>query len=254
VNNEKDIRIKQAHQFLGLRRFQFRIILVRVIPIITAVFICVASGASALATPSEQQQQQQQQRDPSRINSRKSYSDESQQLEDLWVSTMKNSAELQEQIRKEYPTLADEKEAGLVDIVQDVNPVGQHEGFGNATSLTIPNLEPNYPEPGRNIPVYLLPQYARQPVFNDHGISGAIFMYRIAIGTDLKSRLKREAQSLFACYKKYCASLEFSTMTRSLKTPLSESASKACEDNRKKLVMIAGEKAVEQLDQQLGIR
>ena len=257
MNNDKDICVKQAHRFMRLRRFQFRITSVKVIHLITAVVISVAPGASAIAAPSEQQQQQQLplQRDPGRLNSRKSYNDESQQLEDLWVSTMKNSAELRALIRNEYPTPASENEAGLVDIVQDVNPVGQHERPGNSSSLTIPSLEPDYPKRGRSIPAYSLPQYAKREdhIYDNYGVSRAVFMFRVTAGTDLKSRLGREAQNLFVCYKQYCSSLEFLDTIRSFKTPLVESATKTCEENRKKLVVIAGEKAVEQLDQQLEI-
>jgi hypothetical protein len=172
---------------------------------------------------------------------------------------MKNSPALQALIRTEYPTLTFDQEEDLVNIVETVNPVGQHTpsyGYGLASSLTIPSLEPDYPEHGRNNPAYLLPQYAKKqpdPVFNKNDLSDSLLAYRALAGTDLKSRLIRVAQNLFVRYREYCRSLEFQAEMRP-DIAIFEAASHNCEVNRNNLVMLAGEKAVDQLDQQLGIK
>lgn len=171
---------------------------------------------------------------------------------------MKNSPELQALIQKEYPTLTPEEEEGLVDIVENVNPVGHHgpQGCGSAISLTIPSLEPNYPEPGRNIPAYLLPQYAKKqpyPIFNHQDTSRNLLAALGFARSELKYRLIGIAQDLFVRYREYCSSLEVLAEMRPA-TAVFEAASHRCVVNRNKLVMIAGEKAVEHLDEQLGIR
>jgi hypothetical protein len=101
-----------------------------------------------------------------------------------------------------------------------------------------------------------LPQYAKKqpnPIFNHKDTSRNLLAALRFAESDLKYRLIGVAQDLFVRYREYCRSLEFLAEMRP-ETAVFEAASHTCEVNRHNLVMAAGEKAVEHLDEQLGIR
>jgi hypothetical protein len=91
---------------------RLRTISILVARLTTSIFLCVALSITVIAAPSEQQPRPPVLLHPERLDSYKSYVDESQQIRDLWSSTMKNSPELQALIQKEYPTLTPEEEEG----------------------------------------------------------------------------------------------------------------------------------------------
>lgn len=207
------------------------------------VLILVLSGTSSGQSQDFQSKE---------IHAETRFIDHVEQIRQLWSSTIAQSVQLQALIHEQYPVLSPLDEENILDMIDDFVTPEHH--YGSALALTEPSLEPTYPTPGRHIPPYLLPQCTkRQPSPDIAALTQSLRTYRKQLGNKLFEALRKKAEELVRCYRGYSLSLTRLQTCRAGDAPKLQIIENDKVTYRNKLVGFAGAKAIDQLDEQLGV-
>jgi hypothetical protein len=187
--------------------------------------------------------------------------EEEQPLRDLWAATIKNSPVLQLLIKQTFHQLDEKAHSKLLEVIDDVIADKRRSPFGGAIlSLTDPNLEPSYPVPGGQAAPYLLPRRAKEnpsPLYRQYSIASKHQDVLSSSGQPDKTvrGFANELVRLYCRYRDWSQLLaEAQTQVHPNSPSTMDSLLQQRENYRKQLVLLAGAQAVDQLDQQLGIR